>query len=518
MANPYGIDLGTTYSCIAQLDNFDKPVVIPGLSGEITTPSVVYFESETDVVVGDEAKNMLLMAPDQTVSLIKRSMGDDTAFDKSRNSFPYHLDPSEISSLILRKLVQDANDSGNADPTTDVVITCPAYFGHKERMQTKQAGELAGLNVLAVINEPTAAAIAYGAQKRQNKTILVYDLGGGTFDVTIIRVENNAINVIATGGNHHLGGADWDLEFARFILEVFNETNGTTYSIDDPIVRAYFMSVAETQKKRLTNLSKTISTNVQFDGLTAKVEFDRSIFDALTEPLLQETLRFTRETIDLARKKGYGNIDEFLLVGGSTLMPQVKAAVNDAFGVDARFSDPHQSVAKGAAIFAKYQVTINEDGGNTGGHTEEPKPGPGQIFNVTSKTYGTDLKDNKVQNMIFANTSLPCEHTMRFTTVTANQRSVSMKVFESDFTDPDMHSVVSQNSCVLIDDHVLRLTRDWPEGTPIVVTFKINSEGMLSVRAYVENDRIDFELRVHGVRTDEQLSKDKDALGGITIG
>lgn len=516
MANPYGIDLGTTYSCIAQLDRFDQPVVIPSLNGEITVPSVVYFDTETDVIVGREAKNMLLMAPDQTVALIKRQMGNDAAFDRTTNTFPYHYDPSQISSFILRKLVQDANESGTTEPTKDVVITCPAYFGHKERMQTRQAGEMAGLNVLAVINEPTAAAIAYGAQRHENKTILVYDLGGGTFDVTIIRVENKEIKVIATGGNHHLGGADWDMELARFILDVFNETNGTSYSLDDPVVRNYFLSVAEDQKKRLTNISGTVRTTVQFDSHTARVEFDRAIFDALTEELLKETLRFTRDTIEVARRKGYGQIDEFLLVGGSTLMPQVKAAVNSEFGVDARFSDPHQSVAKGAAIFAKYPVAESDydDTGRT--HSGGGSNGP-RIFNVTSKTYGTDLKGDKVQNMIFANTQLPCERTMRFTTVVDNQRSVSMKVFESDFTDPSQHSTVAQSSCQMLDDHALVLTRDMPRDTSIEVTFRINSQGILTVHAHAGSDKLQFELRVKGVRTEEQVGDETGKLGGVNV-
>ena len=520
MANPYGIDLGTTYSCIAQLDQFDQPVVIPTLTGEISTPSVVYFDSATDVQVGTEAKNMMLMAPDQTVALIKRSMGDDAAFDKATNAFPYHYDPSEISAFILRKLVQDANDSGNAEPTKEVVITCPAYFGHKERMQTRQAGELAGLNVLSVINEPTDADIAYGALRKQNKNLLVYDLGGGTFDITIIRVENNSITVIATGGNHHLGGADWDMELARFILEVFNEANHTQYSMDDRVVRNYFLSKAEEQKKRLSNASGTIRTNVQFDGLTARVEFSRDIFDALTDHLLQETLRFTRETMELAARKGYGTIDEFLLVGGSTLMPQVRAAVNREFGVDARFSDPHQSVAKGAAIFAKHSIKINEEGEGTTNHSSPVGPTHGgdiQVTNVTSKTYGTDLNGGRVQNMIFANTPLPCERVMTFSTVTPNQRGVSMKVFESDFTDPQLHATVPQGNCILIDDHTLRLTRDWPAGTNIYVTFKINQQGILTVTARVDDDALEFKLEVKGVRSERQVIIDKDKIDGVDV-
>lgn len=219
----YGIDLGTTYSCIAQVDQFDQAVVLRNFESDSITPSVVYFEDENNVMVGKDAKDMLNSEPEKAVSFIKREMGNDAAFDKSANNTPYHFDPSEISAFILKKLVKDANDAnGYPEPIKDVVITCPAYFGNKERMQTKQAGIIAGLNVLAIINEPTAAAIAYGTKVEDRKTILVYDLGGGTFDVTIILVNKGAIKVIATGGDHHLGGVDWDTEVANWLLDQFN--------------------------------------------------------------------------------------------------------------------------------------------------------------------------------------------------------------------------------------------------------------------------------------------------------
>lgn len=225
----YGIDLGTTYSCISQVDQFDQAVVLRNFEGDATTPSVVYFEDENTIIVGKEAKTMLESEPDKTVAFVKREMGNDAAFDKTNNQYPYHFDPSEISAAILKKLVKDANDAnGYPEPVKDVVITCPAYFGNKERMQTKQAGIIAGLNVLAIINEPTAAAIAYGLKVDERKTILVYDLGGGTFDVTIILVNKGAIKVIATGGDHHLGGVDWDTELASYMLDSFNSQNGTS--------------------------------------------------------------------------------------------------------------------------------------------------------------------------------------------------------------------------------------------------------------------------------------------------
>lgn len=519
----YGIDLGTTYSCIAQLDKYDQPVVLESLEGESTTPSVVYFESERDIIVGKEAKSMLLVDPDNTVALVKRRMGVDADFDKSANSLPYHYDPAEISSFILKKLVNDANSQGQCEhPTTNVVITCPAYFGQKERLQTRQAGELAGLNVLAVINEPTAAAIAYGARTGDHKTVLVYDLGGGTFDVTIIRVEGNSIRVIATGGSHHLGGADWDLELAKFMLDVFNEQHSTSYTLDSPTVRHFFLNAAEEQKKRLT-AKMSVRANFQFEGRPAKIEFDRELFDALTESLLEETINYTRKTIDIARQKGFDKIDEFLLVGGSSLMPQVKTRVDAEFGVDARFSDPNQCVAKGAALFAKYKMDLGD------GAPEDPtvpisRQAPSampestlHVVNVTSKTYGTDQDDHKVRNMIFANTTLPVSRTVTFYTASDNQRNVSMKVYESDFTDPTTDSLVDDRFCTLIDDHRLPLTKQWPKGTPVEVTFSIDQEGVLSVTAYVEHDRIDFTLHINGVRTRKEIETKRSEFDKFNI-
>ena len=277
----YGIDLGTTYSCIAQVDKFDQAVVLTNFDGGTTTPSVVYFENKEKAIVGNEAKGMLSTEPQNCVSFVKRSMGVDADFDKSSNKFPYHMDPAEISALILKKLVKDANDLGdNPEPITDVVITCPAYFGTKERMQTKQAGEIAGLNVLGIINEPTAAAISYGMKTTERKTVLVYDLGGGTFDVTIINVNGGAIKVIATGGDHHLGGVDWDMELANYMLAQFNEQTGGSYTMDDEELKYTLLLEAEVKKKQLS-AKTSVKCNIQYDGQSARFEITRELFDAL---------------------------------------------------------------------------------------------------------------------------------------------------------------------------------------------------------------------------------------------
>lgn len=309
----YGIDLGTTYSCIAQVDQFDQAIVLRNFEGDATTPSVVYFEDENNVLVGKDAKAMLETEPEKAVSFIKREMGNDAAFDKSLNTTPYHLDPSEISALILKKLVKDANDAnGFPEPIKDVVITCPAYFGNKERMQTKQAGIIAGLNVLSIINEPTAAAIAYGTKVDERKTILVYDLGGGTFDVTIILVNKGAIKVIATGGDHHLGGVDWDTELASYMLDAFNSANDTNFSFDgDTMLKNTLLNMAENKKKLLTGKNK-VNVNINWEGKSARFEITRELFDSLTISKLNETIDATNSILEIARKKGFEKLMNFV--------------------------------------------------------------------------------------------------------------------------------------------------------------------------------------------------------------
>ena len=523
----YGIDLGTTYSCISQVDKFDQAIVLRNFEGDSTTPSAVYFDPEDDskVVVGKEAKGMLATEPQNTVVFVKRCMGDDAAFDKSNNQFPHHYDPSEISAFILKKLVQDANALGdNPEPINDVVITCPAYFGTKERMQTKQAGISAGLNVLAIINEPTAAAISYGVKLDERKTILVYDLGGGTFDVTIITVDRGAIKVVATGGDPHLGGYDWDKALSKYMLTAFNAENNTNYSFDDDtILSNSLMLEAELKKKNLT-AKDTTKWNFSYEGKNARISLTRDEFDAITESLLDLTIDKTREVLEIAKQKGYAYPDTFLLVGGSSKMPQIKARVDKEFGCDAKFHDPDECVAKGAAIYAMNEaysraVQDYEDGEID----DKPKPITGDrttVRNVTSKTYGTDAVidgNPMVKNLIFANTSLPCSFTDTFGTTIDNQKAVKVTVYESDFTNPDTDTSVNEDACILIDEHVLQINSDWPKGTPISVTFSIDQEGVLSCTATVGNDQLDFTLKITGVKTEEELLLSKSIIASKTV-
>ena len=518
----FGIDLGTTYSCVAQVDEFDRPTVQKNFDGNNTTPSVVYFEQKDKVLVGDVAKEMMKTEPEKTVAFVKREISKDESYDNP-GKFPFGTDPTIISSHILKKIVKDANDaSQNPIPVNKVVITCPAYFGTKERMRTKQAGEIAGLEVLAVINEPTAAAIAYGMKLDENKTVLVYDLGGGTFDVTVIRVSDKTITVMATDGNHQLGGYDWDKMLADYVLSKFNQEHGTNYTMDsNSTLRNTLMLEAENKKKQLSQ-RESVNFIVDFEGKSLKVPISRVDFNQLTEVLLDETIDKTTEVIEKAKEKGAMKIDEILLVGGSSRMPQVKERVDAELQCDSKLTDPDECVAKGAAIYAlneSYSAAMDEY--NDGDRDEKPKnisqKSQVRVVNVTSKNYGVgclvgDLY--KVKNIIFSNTSLNnCSANTQLQTRYDNQREIGLPVYESDCND----NYIDEEAAELLIEKDLVLSKNWPKATPIDIQFQINGEGILNIIAQVENDKIEFEVSLKGVMDVEQLKRAKLMVERTTV-
>lgn len=521
----YGIDLGTTYSCISQIDRFDQPVVLRNFEGDSITPSAVYFEDRDNIIIGKEAKGMLATEPENTVVFIKREMGNDAAFDKQTNLLPFHYDPSEISAMILKKLVDDANQQNHAD-IRDVVITCPAYFGTKERMQTKQAGEIAGLNVLSIINEPTAAAIAYGVKQQEQRSFIVYDLGGGTFDVTYLVADHGNIKVIATGGDHHLGGVDWDTKLAQYLLTAFNQANGTHYELtDDPILYNSLILEAESKKKLLTAKS-SVKWNFSYRGQNVRMEITRQQFDEITSELLDQTIDALFDVLDIAAGKGYNQFDEILLVGGSSRMPQVKERIDSELNCDSRLNDPDEIVAKGAAIYAMNQAYTKSQALFQKGMSKE-RPAPlgksmTSVVNVTSKTYGLKMLYSgtgipHIHNFLFANTQLPCQGLVHGRTSCENQRQMSSSIYESDLTDPINDENVPVECGMLIDERLLNITQDFPKGTPSLTEFFVDEEGILSVRLTVGNDILDYTLRLPGVRSKEELRASKQLIAGKNI-
>ena len=453
----YGIDLGTTNSCVAYVDDSGRPVILRSAVGEDTTPSVVYFESPENVVVGRQAKDSALLAPDRVVELVKRQMGQDVQYTFQGQDHT----PESISALILRELARAA--AGQAgEEIRDVVITVPAYFGLLEREATRKAGLIAGLNVLDIIAEPVAAALAYQAlsEDRGVRHLFVYDLGGGTFDTTVIRIEGDDIQVVCTDGNSQLGGADWDSKIIGFLLSGFE----SQYPDLDPSGDAQFMqdlAASAEQLKKALSATMTRKQTVRFGGSAVQLELTREKLEELTSELLERTMAITGRTIDTAREKGVDHFDDVLLVGGMTIMPAIARTLKDRFGLDARLQDPHLAVAKGAAIFAlirKIKNSVPADGDEAAqaraveavaAQLGMPAAKVTAIFRkkvatVVPRAFGIKVIDTRdpvfktdpgsarsyIDHLLMANTPLPADtEPETFHTVTDNQRQVLLEVW-----------------------------------------------------------------------------------------
>ena len=548
----FGIDLGTTYSCIAHVDEFGKAVIIPNYDNNRVTPSVVLFDESGDssapnIIVGEEAKNSLAVSPERIVSYVKRSMGQEE-WSFSHNGTEYRAE--EISSYILRKLCKDA-ETNLGVPVKDVVITCPAYFGINEREATRMAGEIAGLNVKAIINEPTAAAISYGLESEEEKVVLVYDLGGGTFDITMIEIKPESIKVICTGGDHNLGGKDWDDELIRYFAESYKEDTGSSDDILEDIETVGNLQLtAEKSKQSLTNRVKT-PVAIVHGGERVKFELTKEKFESLTEALIERTIKLTHDMLEEARKKGYEKFDEIILVGGSTRMPQVKERVDQEFSTDSKTFDPDEAVAKGAAIFG-FKLAINDElikriAEHTGQDVQEVKLEEvkeetlqevqqqladnmglalGQvqktktITNVTSKSFGVVTTDRttdekQLSNLIFKNDPVPTQVTQTFGTLENNQDSVEIRVMECVVSDP----IVDPLNAVEIGTAILSMPPNLPADSPIEITFKINDEGCLDIRAseLTDNRVVEITIQTSSLINGEELEKAKQRGTAISI-
>lgn len=354
----FGIDLGTTYSCISYVDEYGRPIVIPNMHNDLTTPSVVLFESASHHVVGRSAKRQAEVKPEETCALVKRHMGDaDWAFTAHDTEWTAPV----VSSLILRALA-DACQAAGVD-VREVVITIPAYFGDEGRNATKLAGELAKLDVVDIINEPMAAAFSYGfvqAEADNSETVLVYDLGGGTFDTTVIQIAERSITTVATDGEDELGGADWDRELARHVARRFvDECPNAEDPLDDDHARQTLMSEVEEQKQALSE-SQSVDFIVVHDAERAMIPVTREQFEEMTSGLLEQTIDATRRVLDKAHAKNVSQIDRILLVGGSSKMPAVKRRLEETFGIPAELKDPDLAVAKGAALYGRKKLIEDE--------------------------------------------------------------------------------------------------------------------------------------------------------------
>ena len=461
----FGIDLGTTYSCIAYVDETGRATVVKNKEGTNTTPSVVNFADPSLVVVGQVAKETAVIEPKNTCSLVKALMG------RSGFAINYNgedLSPEIVSSYILRKIASDAGEILNTE-VKDVVITCPAYFGTAERTATKNAGEIAGLNVIEIISEPTAAAFYYGCAKAEGeKTILVYDLGGGTFDVTVMRIGSDRIEVICSDGNHQLGGKDWDIQVMNYLEAQFCSETGYDGEFDEYSQQDLRLK-AEKAKQYLTAKEKA-SVMLDVGGKHARVSLSRETFDEITQMLINESIEKTDDAIAVAESKGY-KIDEILLVGGSTKMPQVKKIIMEKYGIEPKVLEPDEAVAKGAAIYAlgAYEIKVDEwkekvESGEVDITDENVKeqvekyqeeatvstaimPSLGgkrlsesiDLSLAATKSYALKVlvkEEEKCFNMIIKNSPMPnnvISITRDFGTAEANMETAELVVYESDF-------------------------------------------------------------------------------------
>ena len=482
MSKTVGIDLGTTNSVVAVMEG-GEPTVIANAEGARTTPSVVGFNKVGDQLVGAPAKRQAVAYPDRTVVSIKRHMGTDHRETIDGKGYS----PEEISAKILQKLKADA-EAYLGQPVTGAVITVPAYFNDAQRQATKNAGEIAGLNVLRIINEPTAAALAYGLDKKANETILIFDLGGGTFDVSVLEVGDGVFEVKSTSGDTHLGGDDFDDRIVEWLASEFQKEQGADLRKDKPAMQR----LREAAEKAKVELSSTLSTGISLMYITVTSEgpahlektLSRAKFEDLTKDLVERTTLSLNQALDDAKLK-IGEIDEVILVGGSTRIPAIQELVRKLTGKEPNRSvNPDEVVAVGAAIQA----------GVLGGEVKDVV-----LLDVTPLSLGIETQGGVMTKLIERNTTIPTRKSQIFSTAADSQSDVHVKVFQGE------REIAAMNK--MLGDFQLSGIPPAPRGIPqIEVTFDIDANGILKVSALEKGTGKEQTITVSG---SSNLNKDE---------